>query len=382
MEKIWLNEAFKGEVPSDFQGRVGWQCPSNIALVKYWGKRGKQLPQNPSISFTLSECRSETVIEFEKAEHFGFRFFFEGKENPVFGAKIEKFLLDNQTFFPFINQLNLKVESRNTFPHSSGIASSASSMSAFVMGLIELESLLVGLSTSSRALVDSVPEPAVAEHCRSIEELINLQKASYFSRLASGSAARSVFPKMALWGATEAYQGSSDEYAVSLENDIHPVFKSFHDSILIVSGETKSVSSRAGHALMEGNPYALARYSQANENIKNLLVALKSGDLDTFINITESEALQLHALMMCSNPSYILMKPNTLQLINQIRLFREETHIPLCFTLDAGPNVHLLYPESESEAVGEFINVVLSFYCADNHWIDDVVGDGPKSLLP
>ena len=255
-------------------------------------------------------------------------------------------------------------------------------MSAFVMGLIELESLLVGLSTSSRALVDSVPEPAVAEHCRSIEELINLQKASYFSRLASGSAARSVFPKMALWGATECFNGSSDEFAVSLENDIHPVFKSFHDSILIVSGETKSVSSRAGHALMEGNPYALARYSQANENIKNLLVALKSGDLDTFINITESEALQLHALMMCSNPSYILMKPNTLQLINQIRLFREETHIPLCFTLDAGPNVHLLYPESESEAVGEFINVVLSFYCADNHWIDDVVGDGPKSLLP
>ena len=382
MEKIWLNEAFKGEVPNGFHGKVGWASPSNIALVKYWGKRGKQLPQNPSISFTLSECRSETFIEFEKAEKIGFHFFFEGKENPAFGAKIEKFLLDNQAFFPFINQLNLKVKSRNTFPHSSGIASSASSMSAFVMGLIELESLLVGLSTSSRALVDSVPEPAVAEHCRSIEGPINLQKASYFSRLASGSAARSVFPKMALWGATDAYQGSSDEYAVSLENDIHPVFKSFHDSILIVSGETKSVSSRAGHALMEGNPYASVRYAQANENIKNLLVALKSGDLDTFINITESEALQLHALMMCSNPSYILMKPNTLQLINQIRLFRDETHIPLCFTLDAGPNVHLLYPESESEAVGEFINVVLSFYCADNHWIDDVVGDGPKSLLP
>ena len=372
MENKWLSEAFVGEVP-DLHGRVGWQCPSNIALVKYWGKRGKQLPQNPSISFTLSKCCTETFVEFEKADRFGFSFFFEGKENPAFGAKIEKFLLDNQMFFPFINQLHLKVESRNSFPHSSGIASSASSMSAFVMGLIEIESLLVGLSTGSRALVDSVPEP--------VEGPINMQKASYFSRLASGSAARSVFPAMALWGKTEFYEGSSDEYAVSLAEDIHPVFKTYHDSILIVSGETKSVSSRAGHALMEGNPYAPARYAQANENIKNLLSALKSGDLDSFINITESEALQLHALMMCSNPSFILMKPNTLNIINEIRGFREETKIPLCFTLDAGPNVHLLYPESEAEKVEHFIHDHLAAYCVDNKWIADHVGDGPKKLL-
>ncbi len=280
MKNIWISEAFKGVVPNDFQGRVRWRSPSNIALVKYWGKRGKQLPQNPSISFTLSECCTETFVQYEKADGFGFKFFFEGQENPAFGAKIEKFLMDNQAFFPFINQLHLKVESRNTFPHSSGIASSASSMSAFVMGLIEIENLLVGPSTGSGTLT----------------------KASYFSRLASGSAARSVFPAMALWGKTEAYEGSSDEYAVSLANDIHPVFKTYRDSILIVSGETKAVSSRAGHGLMEGNPYATARYAQANENTKNLLSALKSGDLDNFINITESEALQLHALMMCSNP--------------------------------------------------------------------------------
>ena len=356
MENKWLNEALKCAVSDDFQGKVGWSSPSNIALVKYWGKKGKQIPQNPSISFTLSECRSETFVTYEKADRFCFRFFFNGKENPAFGAKIEKFLLDYQAFFPFINQLNLKIESRNTFPHSSGIASSASSMSAFVMCLMAIENQIV-------------------------LKQFDFQKASYFSRLASGSAARSVFPKMALWGATPYYAGSSDEYAVSLENDIHPIFKTFCDSILIVSGETKSVSSRAGHALMEGNPYAPARYAQANENIKNLLAALKSGDLDTFVNITESEALQLHALMMCSNPSYILMKPNTLKLINEIRVFREETKIPICLTLDAGPNVHLLYPESESKTVEEFVDVVLSFYCADNRWIDDRVGDGPKKLL-
>ena len=376
MENKWLNEAFKGEVPNGFQGKVGWASPSNIALVKYWGKKGKQIPQNPSISFTLSECRTETLIEYEKADRFGFSFFFEGKENPAFGAKIEKFLLDNQAFFPFINQLHLKVESRNSFPHSSGIASSASSMSAFVTGLIEIENLLIGQSAfrqAQRPSLAKVPEP--------VEGPINLQKASYFSRLASGSAARSVFPAMALWGKTDAYEGSSDEYAVSLSEYIHPVFKTFHDSILIVSGETKSVSSRAGHALMEGNPYAPARYAQANENTKNLLSALKSGDLDNFINITESEALQLHALMMCSNPSFILMKPNTLRIIEEVRFFRNETHIPLCFTLDAGPNVHLLYPESEAEKVEHFIKDNLAAYCVDNKWIADHVGDGPKKLL-
>jgi len=354
-----LSEAFKGEVPNDFKGKVGWASPSNIALVKYWGKKGKQIPQNPSISFTLSECCSETFVTYEKADHFGFRFFFDVMENPAFGAKIEKFLLDHQVFFPFIDLLSLTVESRNTFPHSSGIASSASSMSAFVMCLMEIESLLGGPSTGSGTLT----------------------KASYFSRLASGSAARSVFPKMALWGATPYFEGSSDEYAVSLENDIHPVFKTYRDAILIVSGETKSVSSRAGHALMEGNPYAPARYAKANENIKDLLTALQSGDLNTFIKITESEALQLHALMMCSDPSYILMKPNTLNLINKIREFRGETHIPLCFTLDAGPNVHLLYPESEAEKVEELIKNELVNYCAEGRWIADRVGDGPKKLL-
>ena len=228
-------------------------------------------------------------------------------------------------------------------------------MSAFVMCLLDIENQIV-------------------------VKQFDFQKASYFSRLASGSAARSVYPKMALWGATPCFEGSSDEYAVPLENDIHPVFKTYRDSILIVSGETKSVSSRAGHGLMEGNPYAPARYARANENIENLLVALKSGDMDTFINITESEALQLHALMMCSNPSFILMKPNTLCIIEAVRNFRNETQIPLCFTLDAGPNVHLLYPESEAEKVENFIKSELITYCNQGRWIADHVGDGPKKL--
>ena len=62
MEQNYLNQAYSAELPADFCGNVKWQSPSNIALVKYWGKKGKQLPQNPSISFTLSNCRTETSV--------------------------------------------------------------------------------------------------------------------------------------------------------------------------------------------------------------------------------------------------------------------------------------------------------------------------------
>ena len=122
------------------------------------------------------------------------------------------------------------------------------------------------------------------------------------------------------------------------------------------------------------------RYQQAQTKIKDLLSALKSGDLETFISITESEALQLHALMMCSSPSFILMKPNTLRIIEEVRLFREETKIPACFTLDAGPNVHLLYPEAFADEVERFIINILESYCAASKWISDRIGNGPSPL--
>ena len=356
MEQRWIKEAFRGELPEDFHGGVKWQSPSNIALVKYWGKKGKQQPQNPSISFTLQQCRTETAVFFEKSDRFSLDFSFEGKPNEAFQAKIEQFLLEQRDYFPFLDQLDLHIQSKNTFPHSSGIASSASSMSALVSCLLDIESAANGTGA------------------------VDKTKASYFSRLASGSACRSVFPKMALWGATEAVNGSSDDYAVSLENEIAPVFKDFRDSILIVSDAQKTVSSRAGHALMDTNPYAATRYATAKQNVAMLMNALRTGDLETFIRITESEAMQLHALMMCSEPSFVLMKPNTLTIIESLRNFRKEMDIPLCFTLDAGPNVHVLYPAQYAEMVERFIMDELESYCNEGQWIPDNVGDGASRL--
>lgn len=356
MEQTWVKEAYSDELPEDFHGGVKWQSPSNIALVKYWGKKGIQQPQNPSISFTLKQCRTETSVFYEKSDRFGLRFFFDGKPQPEFQSKVEAFLMSQRDSFPFLDQLDLQINSRNTFPHSSGIASSASSMSALMMCLLDIE------RQAKRA------------------ERIDLRKASYFARLASGSACRSVLPKMALWGVTEAFEGSSDDYAVSLEDAIAPIFKSYHDSILIVSDAKKEVSSRVGHALMDANPFAESRYAQAKKHVKELLEALESGDLETFIRITELEAMQLHALMMCSEPSFILMKPNTLNIIQDLHDFRKETDIPVCFTLDAGPNVHVLYPDQHAEIVERFIMDELERYCVGGLWIPDQVGDGPSRV--
>lgn len=331
---------------------VSASSPSNIAIVKYWGKHGNQLPNNPSISFTLSRCHTETQIKVGEngGAKYSMQFFFEGKESPKFQEKIEKYLVDNQQYFGFLNGLDLVVESRNTFPHSSGIASSAASMSALVLCLLKIEQKVNG---------------GVAP--------LDMRKASFLSRLASGSAARSVYPVMALWGATPSVAESSDDYAVPLADIVSPVFKTYHDSILIVSNKEKSVSSRMGHSLMNGHPLAEKRYATARENTERLLKVLQNGDLDAFIDIAESEALQLHEMMATSTPPYKLMEPNTLEIIDLIRRFRQETKIPACFTLDAGPNVHLLYPEAYEKQVKSLIKDNLLSYCHDNQCIDDVV---------
>ena len=326
--------------------------PSNIAIVKYWGKHGNQLPNNPSISFTLSRCHTETFVKAttNATDKYSLHFLFEGKESPKFQEKIDKYLVENQQYFGFLKGLDLEIESSNSFPHSSGIASSAASMSALVLCLLKLEKLVNQ---------DVTP--------------IDLRKASFLSRLASGSAARSVFPVMALWGATPSVSDSSDEYAVPLADMVNPVFKTYLDSILIVSNKEKSVSSRVGHSLMNGHPLAEQRYETARKNTERLLKVLQNGDIQEFMIIAESEALQLHEMMATSTPPYKLMEPNTMKIIDLVRDYRRETGVPACFTLDAGPNVHLLYPEAYETQVKSFIKENLLQYCHDNQCIDDVV---------
>lgn len=345
---------------SGISGYTAWQSPSNIALVKYWGKHGIQLPNNSSVSFTLRHAHTKTHIRYKTSQGgLSIDFKFDAKPEPAFAAKIERFLQQVIPAFPFLNNMHLAIDSSNSFPHSSGIASSASSMSALVMCLIDIE--------------------RSHQHVKQSDAWW-LQKASYFSRLASGSAARSVFPLASLWGSSAGFSGSSPFFAVPLENNLHPVFKNYRDSILIISAGTKSVSSRAGHALMDGNPYADARYEMAENHTLALLNALATGDVERMMKITESEALQLHALMMTSDPSFILMEPATLAAIKMVRQFRAESGVPLCFTLDAGPNLHLLYPQQSEVQVKAFINEHLLGFCQDGRVIHDETGPGPSAI--
>jgi len=131
---------------------------------------------------------------------------------------------------------------------------------------------------------------------------------------------------------------------------------------------------------MHNHPFAEQRFEQAHENLSKLIDVFKKGDLKSFIEIVESEALTLHSMMMTSMPYFILMKPNTLEIINKIWSFRQETGLHICFTLDAGANVHILYPEHEAEEISEFIKSELVAYCQNGHYICDRIGFGAKQL--
>lgn len=341
-------------------GSVGWESPSNIAFIKYWGKRANQLPCNPSLSMSLKNSVSSTQVKyFQRNKDKPLKFLFEGKEQIAFEDRILKWFNGLNEQFSFLNDFSFEISSENTFPHSTGIASSASAMSSLALCLCSIEEELSG---------------------NKLNEDKFLRKASLVARLGSGSASRSVYGGYAVWGKSEYLLKGSDEYAVDFSKSIHSVYDDFQDAILIVSSQKKEVSSSAGHGLMKGHPYADARFAHANVNFDRLLGVMKSGELNEFVEILENEALSLHGLMMNSNPSYTLLKPNTLEVIEKIRNFRQETKIPVGFTLDAGPNVHLLYPKSVSEKVISFIKDELLPYLENGKYILDEKGNGPQKL--
>jgi diphosphomevalonate decarboxylase len=353
-------------IPSDYshsvdKGSFSWSAPSNIALVKYWGKKEHQIPANPSISFTLNTCKTITTLGFTKKENtgnFSFDLLFEGKPKEDFKPKIEKFLERIEVYCPFLKAYHFTIDTQNTFPHSSGIASSASGMAALAMNIMSLEKTL---------------NPEMTED-------FFYQKASFLARLGSGSACRSIKGKVVVWGNHTDIKGSSNLYGVEFPTTVHPNFNNYQDTILLVDKGEKQVSSTVGHDLMYNHPFAEQRFDQAHNNLMAMKGVLETGNLDEFIKITESEALTLHAMMMTSLPYFILMKPNTLEIINRIWKFRNETKIPVCFTLDAGANVHVLYPENVRVTILQFIQDELVGYCKNGEYICDAIGTGAVSI--
>jgi len=348
------------KIGKDTYGEVVWHSPANIALIKYWGKRENQIPENPSLSFTLKNALAQTNVSYSFSEEgFMLDFTFEGKENSSFSNRIEKYLRGLIPVYPWLNQLALRIESKNTFPHSAGIASSAAGMSSLALCLNTINYNLAGKDLRSDNF---------------------LKEVSDLSRQASGSAARSVYGGFVSWGKTDHLQGSSNYHASALPFEVHKNFTNLCDTILITYAGKKSLSSSEGHDLMKGHPFSNARFVQANEHILNIVQALKDGDWERFISITELEAMTLHALIMSSVPAHTLLKPATLTIIEKIRLFREQHQLPVCFTLDAGPNVHMIYPEEIKEKILALIEKELLEHCQDRQYIDDGIGKGPEII--
>jgi len=354
-EKDFIATSYNSIESANFE----WSAPSNIALVKYWGKKENQIPANPSISFTLNNCKTITKLDVVKKlenNSFSFDLLFEGKPKEDFKPKIQKFFERIEQYCPFLKEYHFKIDTQNTFPHSSGIASSASGMAALAMNIMSLEKAI---------------NPTITDE-------YFYSKASFLARLGSGSACRSIKGEVVVWGNHAEINGSSDLFGVEF-SEIHSNFKNYQDTILLVDKGEKQVSSTVGHDLMHNHPYAERRFAQAHENLSSIKAILSTGNIAEFIKVVESEALTLHAMMMTSMPYFILMKPNTLEIINKIWKFRNETQIPVCFTLDAGANVHVLYPETVSEKALQFIKDELVGYCQNGQYICDEIGNGAKS---
>jgi len=342
---------------------VAWRAPSNIALVKYWGKSGIQIPMNPSISLTLSKCYSETSIKWvmnEDQKEINFNFFINGESDSKFNAKILKFFERISQIDERIKKISFSINSKNTFPHSTGIASSASGFAALALCIVNI---LFNLDGKKVSIINPNDEFLI--------------QSSLMARLGSGSACRSIYPLFSLWGKFDYLDNSNNEYAIALKS-IHPNIENLKDAIIIVDDKPKDVSSTVGHSLMNEHVFRDIRIEETNKNINLALESIKSGDFNALGNIIEKEALMLHALMMTSQPPYILIKANSLLIIEEVKKFRAESNIDLFFTLDAGPNIHLIYQKENETIVESFINKELkNFYIKA---IIDEAGLGPQKI--
>ena len=343
--------------------QIGWKAPANIALIKYWGKHGKQLPDNASLSISLNKTSTTTYLTLQKksgsSNDISLKYFFHGEKQEKFEYKMVQFLTSLAPEMPFLSHYGLSFQSTNNFPHSAGIASSASSMAALALCLVSLEEL-------------------VTRKSRNKDEF--LRQASCIARLGSGSASRSVYGGIVSWGNSPFLPQSSNEFASIFPLQKESRLNRVRDIILIVSTSEKKLSSRDGHSLMNAHPYREGRRIQAANNLKALTEAIGSDNYQEIATISENEALSLHALLISSQADGLLLQPETLHIIREIRQFRFSTGLDLFFTIDAGPNVHLIHYEDQREQVLAFVKERLLPYCENGRYLDDHIGEGPKLL--
>lgn len=289
---------------------------SNLAFVKYWGKRDAALniPLNNSISMNLSAARTTTTVRFDSGLSAD-AVLLEGQgAAPKFTARVSRHL--NLIREMAGVQMPALVKTSNTFPASTGFASSASGFAALSLAA----SAALGLELSEREL-------------------------SILARRGSGSACRSIPAGFVEW---QAGISSEDSYAVQLAPESH---WDIVDVAVLVTSDEKDVSSTEGHELALNSPFWQARAGLLPDRLEKVRNAILSRDFATFGREIEAEALSMHAIMLTSafegkqawHPGIFYWTPDTLRLLLAVQQWREQG-LAVYFTLDAGPTVHLICP--------------------------------------
>ena len=217
-----------------------------------------------------------------------------------------------------------RVDSQNNFPAGTGIASSASGFAALSLAACAA----AGLNLSERDL-------------------------SILARQGSGSASRSIPAGFVEWPAGEQADGS-DSFAFSVAAPDHWALA---DCIAIVSYAHKEVGSTSGHALAHTSPLQPARIADTPRRLNACREALLNRDFTQFARIAEEDSTMMHAIMMTSRPPLYYWQPPTLAIMDAVRRWRAED-LPACFTIDAGPNVHVLTPAEHKDEVAVRLRVI------------------------
>ncbi|KKR90626.1 MAG: Diphosphomevalonate decarboxylase [Candidatus Woesebacteria bacterium GW2011_GWD1_41_12] len=286
--------------------KVVVRAPSNIAFIKYWGKKNEKLriPANSSISMNLSDAYTETSVEFKKILSDDLVIIdgkkIDGKEKERIGRHLN--LIRKMARINFFAE----VLSKNNFPKGAGIASSASGFAALTLAGVKA----AGLNLSEKEL-------------------------SVLARLGSGSACRSIPDGFVEW---KKGSKSSDSYAYSLKS---PEYWDIRDIIVVVGEKSKKVGSTEGHKEATSSPFYKARISEMDKKIADIKLALKNKDFTKFGRIVEEEAINMHTVMMTSKPPLFYWLPKTLEIMQSITTWRE-AGLETYFTIDAGPNIHVI----------------------------------------
>ena len=283
---------------------------SNIALVKYWGKRDSKLilPYNSSVSMTLDSLNTKTTVEFRES----FR---------EYEVVINKNKVKGEEHDRVANHLNLlqsslptkmfaKVESESNFPKAAGLASSASGFAALTYA-----------------------------GTKALKQTLSKTDLSILARQGSGSASRSVYGGFVEWKKGSRADGL-DSHAVLIKDADH--WPEISMIVTVISTEKKKISSRAGMSqTVSTSPYYRAWLETIETDVENLKNAIIEKNFTRLGMVAEKNALKMHATMHTTSPSNIYWKSGTLELMNKVFELREE-NLECYFTMDAGPQVKIL----------------------------------------